>query len=66
MSNKIHLVLEETDLYNALRTIINHPNGEEIAKLLTPYIGGSPDCSKWFFKLLYGQRLPDKIPVGTI
>ena len=66
MSNKIHLELEETDLFNALETIINHPNATEIAKLLTPFIGASPDCTKWFFKLLYGKKLPDIIPVGTI
>lgn len=66
MSNKIHLELEETDLFNALETIINHPNATEIAKLLTPFIGGSPDCAKWFFKVLYGKKLPNKIPVGTI
>lgn len=66
MSKKIKLELEETDLYNALKQMLNHPNAEEIAKLLTPYIGTSPDCSKWFFKLLYGKKLPDIIPDGTI
>ena len=66
MSKKIHLELEETDLYNALKQMINHPNAEEITKLLTPFIGTSPDCTKWLFKLLYGKKLPDVIPVGTI
>jgi hypothetical protein len=66
MSKKIHLELEETDLYNALKQMINHPNAEEITKLLTPFIGTSPDCTKWLFKLLYGKKLPDLIPVGTI
>jgi hypothetical protein len=46
--------------------MINHPNGEEITKLLTPFIGGSPDCSKWLFKLILGRKLPDIIPTGTI
>jgi hypothetical protein len=66
MSKKIHLEFDETDLYNTLKSMINHPNGEEITKLLTPFIGGSPDCTKWLFKLILGRKLPDIIPVGTI
>jgi hypothetical protein len=63
---KIHLEFDETDLYNTLKSMINHPNAEEITKLLTPFIGGSSDCSKWLFKLILGRKLPDIIPVGTI
>ena len=66
MSMKIHLEFDETDLYNTLKSMINHPNAEEITKLLTPFIGGSPDCTKWLFKLILGRKLPDIIPVGTI
>jgi hypothetical protein len=63
---KIHLEFDETDLYNTLKSMINHPNAEEITKLLTPFIGSSSDCSKWLFKLILGRKLPDVIPVGTI
>jgi hypothetical protein len=63
---KIHLEFDETDLYNTLKLMINHPNAEEITKLLTPFIGSSSDCSKWLFKLILGRKLPDIIPVGTI
>ncbi len=66
MNKKIHLEFDETDLYNTLKSMINHPNAEEITKLLTPFIGGSPDCTKWLFKLILGRKLPDIIPVGTI
>jgi hypothetical protein len=66
MSKKIHLEFDETDLYNTLKSMINHPNAEEIVKLLTPFIGTSPDCSKMLFKLILGRKLPDTIPVGTI
>jgi len=66
MSRKIHLEFDETDLYNTLKSMINHPNAEEITKLLTPFIGGSPDCTKWLFKLILGGKLPDIIPTGTI
>ena len=66
MSMKIHLEFDETDLYNTLKSMINHPNAEEITKLLTPFIGSSSDCSKWLFKLILGRKLPDIIPVGTI
>jgi hypothetical protein len=66
MSMKIHLEFDETDLYNTLKSMINHPNSEEITKLLTPFIGSSSDCSKWLFKLILGRKLPDVIPVGTI
>jgi hypothetical protein len=66
MSKKIHLELDETDLYNALKSILKHPNAEEICKLLTPFIGASSDCTKYLFKLLHGRKLPDVIPIGTI
>jgi hypothetical protein len=66
MSRKIHLEFDETDLYNTLKSMINHPNAEEITKLLTPFIGSSSDCTKWLFKLILGRKLPDIIPVGTI
>jgi len=66
MNKKIHLEFDETDLYNTLKSMINHPNAEEIVKLLTPFIGTSPDCSKMLFKLILGRKLPDIIPVGTI
>jgi hypothetical protein len=66
MSTKIHLEFDETDLYNTLKSMINHPNAEEITKLLTPFIGSSSDCTKWLFKLILGRKLPDIIPVGTI
>ena len=66
MSMKIHLEFDETDLYNTLKSMINHPNAEEITKLLTPFIGSSSDCTKWLFKLILGRKLPDIIPVGTI
>ncbi len=66
MSKKIHLEFDETDLYNTLKSMINHPNAEEITKLLTPFIGTSTDCTKWLFKLILGKKLPDIIPVGTI
>ena len=66
MSKKIHLEFDETDLYNTLKSMINHPNAEEITKLLTPFIGSSSDCSKMLFKLILGRKLPDTIPVGTI
>ena len=66
MSMKIHLEFDETDLYNTLNSIIDHPNKEEIVKLFTPFIGGSSDCSKWLFKLILGKKLPDILPHGTI
>lgn len=66
MSMKIHLEFDETDLHNTLKSMIKHPNSEEIVKLLTPFIGSSSDCTKWLFKLILGRKLPDVIPVGTI
>ena len=35
---KIKLELEETDLFNAIKKIIDHPNRVEIAKTLTTII----------------------------
>lgn len=64
--SKIHLALEDTDLFNCLKGIINHPNGDEIAKVLTYSIGPSPEASALFFKTYFGDIAPEILPPGTI
>jgi len=63
---KIHLALEDTDLFNCLKGIINHPNGDEIAKVLTYSIGPSPEASALFFKTYFGDIAPEILPPGTL
>lgn len=63
---KINLELDETDLYNALRGIINHANGDEIAKFLSYTIGHSPMASNIFFKTYLGDVAPTVLPVGSM
>ena len=63
---KINLELDETDLYNAIRGIINHANGDEIAKFLSYSIGNSPMASTIFFKTYLGDVSPTVLPVGTM
>ena len=63
---KINLELTETDLYNAIRGIIKHANGDEIAKFLSYNIGYSPMASSIFFKTYLGDVSPTVLPVGTM
>lgn len=63
---KINLELTETDLYNAIRGIINHANADEIAKFLSCSIGQSPMASNIFFKTYLGDVSPTVLPVGTM
>jgi hypothetical protein len=63
---KIHLALEDTDLFNCIKSIIDHPNSAEIAKVLTYSIGFSTEASALFFKTYFGDIAPDILPVGTI
>jgi hypothetical protein len=63
---KIKLELDETDLYNAIRGIINHANADEIAKFLSCTIGNSPMASNIFFKTYLGDVSPNVLPVGTM
>lgn len=63
---KINLELDETDLYNALRGIIKHANGDEIAKFLSYSIGYSQIASSIFFKTYLGDVAPTVLPVGSM
>ncbi len=63
---KIHLALEDTDLFNCIESIIDHPNSAEIAKVLTYSIGFSTEASSLFFKSYFGDISPDILPPGTI
>ena len=63
---KIQLELDETDLYNALRGIINHANGDEVAKFLSHCIGYSPTASNIFFKTYLGDVAPTVLPEGSM
>jgi hypothetical protein len=63
---KIQLTLEDTDLFNCIKGIIEHPNGDEIAKVLTYTIGNSPEASTLFFKTYFGDIVPTIHLPGTI
>jgi hypothetical protein len=63
---KIHLALEDTDLFNCIKSIIDHRNSAEIAKVLTYTIGLSSEASSLFFKTYFGDIAPEVLPVGTI
>lgn len=63
---KIKLEIDETDLYKAIRSCIDHTNGDEIAKLLTSIIGLSDHASTLFFKTYLGDVTPPVLPYGTI
>lgn len=63
---KIRLELDETDLYNAIRSIINHANADEIAKVLSHCIGYSTTASNMFFKTYLGDIAPTVLPIGTM
>lgn len=63
---KILLEIDETDLYKALRSCIDHANGDEIAKLITSIIGFSDHASTLFFKTYLGDVTPTVLPYGTM
>ena len=63
---KIRLELEETDLFNAIKKIIDHPNRVEIAKTLTTIIAPNERLSSIFFKTYFGGAAPQVLPEGTM
>jgi hypothetical protein len=63
---KIRLELEETDLFNAIKKIIDHPNRVEIAKALTSIIAPNERLSSIFFKTYFMGAAPQVLPEGTM
>jgi hypothetical protein len=63
---KIKLELEETDMFNAIKKIIDHPNRVEIAKALTSIIAPNERLSSIFFKTYFGGAAPEVLPNGTM
>ena len=63
---KIRVELEETDLYNSLKSIIKHSNSEEIAKALTSIIVPHEKLTSIFFKTYFGGSAPPVLPEGTM
>ncbi len=63
---KIRVELEETDLYNSLKSIIKHSNSEEIARALTSIIAPHEKLTSIFFKTYFGGSAPPVLPEGTM
>jgi hypothetical protein len=63
---KIRVELEETDLFNAIKKILDHGNRVEIAKALTSIIAPHERLSSIFFKTYFGGAAPDVLPEGTM
>jgi hypothetical protein len=63
---KIKVELEETDLFNAIKKIIDHGNRVEIAKALTSIIAPHEKLSSIFFKTYFGGSAPEILPQGTM
>jgi hypothetical protein len=63
---KIRLELEEVDLFNAIKKIIDHPNRVEIAKALTSIIAPNERLSSIFFKTYFMGAAPEVLPNGTM
>jgi hypothetical protein len=63
---KIKLELEETDLYNSLKSIIKHSNSEEIARALTSIIAPHEKLTSIFFKTYFGGSAPPVLSEGTM
>lgn len=62
----VSVTYDETDVARVLENIIQGPNASEFVKLLTPMICQSSNATKWFFKLIIGNKLPEIIPNGTL
>lgn len=63
---KIKIELEETDLFNAIKKIIDHGNRVEIAKALTAILAPNEKLSSIFFKTYFGGAAPQILPEGTM
>jgi hypothetical protein len=63
---KIRVELEETDLFNAIKKIIDHGNRVEIARALTSIIAPHEKLTSIFFKTYFGGSAPDVLPKGTM
>jgi hypothetical protein len=63
---KIKVELEETDIFNAIKKIIDHPNRVEIAKALTSIIAPNERLSSIFFKTYFMGAAPEVLPNGTM
>ena len=63
---KIRLELEETDMFNAIKKILDHPNRVEIAKALTSILAPNERLSSIFFKTYFGGAAPEVLPNGTM
>lgn len=62
----ISVTYDDTDIAKALKLIVNHPNSEEIVKLITPMLCDTSKGAQYFMKCLIGKSLPDVLPVGTL
>lgn len=63
---KIKVELEETDIFNAIKKIIDHPNRVEIAKALTSIIAPNERLSSIFFKTYFMGNAPEVLLNGTM
>ena len=63
---KIRVELEETDLFNAIKKIIDHGNRVEIARALTNIIAPHEKLTSIFFKTYFGGAAPQVLPEGTM
>ena len=63
---KIQLELDETDLYKAVRSIIDHANADEITKFLVHCLGASHDTANIFFKTYLGSPAPRVLLPGEM
>lgn len=62
----ISVTYDDTDIAKALKLIVNHPNVDEIVKLITPMLCETSKGTQYFMKCLIGKSLPDVLPVGTL
>ena len=63
---KIQVNFEDTDVYNVLSAMINHPNKEDYLKLLVPLVCDSQRATEWFFRLHMGTKLPEPLQESTL
>lgn len=62
----ISVTYDDTDIAKALKLIVNHPNVDEIVKLITPMLCETSKGVEYFMKCLIDKSLPDVLPVGTL
>lgn len=62
----VQVTYDDSDVAIALSKIIKDENGDELVKLLTPFLCSNNQAISYFFKVMNGRKLPEIVPNGSL